>query len=128
VNTRGRLLALAAALVWAVNGGKSEYTSSDNIIGYIYNPVKPALFLPAEEFDPDFLVESVPVVWAESRGDPEAINPTSGTCGLLQIHPIHWRRFANRGLDFWADCTDPAANLAVAQEIWQEQGWKPWGR
>ena len=128
MNTRGRLLALAAALVWAVGGGKSEYTSSDNSIGYIYNPVKPALFLPAEEFDPDFLVESVPVVWAESRGDPEAINPTSGTCGLLQIHPIHWRRFAYRGLDFWADCTDPATNLAVAQEIWQEQGWKPWGR
>lgn len=88
---------------------------------YVYDLQRPALEVP--DLDETFLRESPPVIWAESRGDPEAVNPTSGTCGLYQIHPIHWRRF-----NAWSDCTDPAANQRVAHAIWLEQGWRPWGR
>jgi hypothetical protein len=91
---------------------------------FVYNLDRQPLTV--EGIDPQFLIESVPVIWAESRGDPDAVNPRSGTCGLYQIHPIHRARFAPYG--GWQACTDPAANLQVAYGIYLEQGWRPWGR
>ena len=119
--------ALAAAIAICVPEPE-QGTVVPNYIQYafVYNLARPPVKVDSGEVEQEFLVEAVPVVWAESRGDPDAVNPTSGTCGLFQIHPVHWRRFERFG--GWGWCTDPKANLLVAHEIWLEQGWRPWGR
>lgn len=58
------------------------------------------------------------VMWRESRGDPRAINPSSGCAGLLQIHPCH-------GLG--AKALNPRVNLKFSLRLWQRSGWRPWG-
>lgn len=74
--------------------------------------------------DPVYLQESVPVVQCESRGDPVARN-RSGATGLLQLMPVHARRAASLGYN-WGQMTEPGPNLAVAESLWREQGWRPW--
>lgn len=61
------------------------------------------------------------VARCESTYNTYAVNPSSGTLGLFQIHPdYHIWRF--RGRD-WANAY---ANADVALEIWHEFGWGPW--
>lgn len=31
------------------------------------------------------------IAWSESRGIVQAVNPDSGTVGLMQIHPVHFQ-------------------------------------
>jgi hypothetical protein len=60
----------------------------------------------------------------ESRGDPNAVNPSSGAAGLFQIMPFWWDHYGG-------DRFDPATNVAVARLIWDQQGyaaWSPWNR
>ena len=118
--------ALAAAIAICVPVSEEDTVVPNIQYAFIYNLASPPVKVNSDEVEQEFLVEAVPVVWAESRGNPEAVNPASGTCGLFQIHPVHWRRFERFG--GWGACTDPEANLLVAHEIWLEQGWRPWGR
>lgn len=74
--------------------------------------------------DPVYLRESVPVMLCESRGDPGARN-RSGATGLLQLMPVHARRAASLGYS-WGQMVEPGPNLAVAESLWEEQGWRPW--
>ncbi|WP_416447105.1 transglycosylase SLT domain-containing protein [Leucobacter sp. HNU] len=66
------------------------------------------------------------IVSHESTWNPNAINPTSRTCGLVQIDPMH-------GV---ANCTNPIVNLRwgdayakskggwkASYELWVSQGW-----
>lgn len=46
------------------------------------------------------------IVRKESGWNPNAINSSSGACGLVQIMPLHTAAYAN--------CTDPVANLSWA--------------
>lgn len=58
----------------------------------------------------------------ESRGDPKALNPSSGASGLMQVMP------------FWADhfgysrqeMFNPAINLEMAAWILDRHGWHSW--
>ena len=72
-----------------------------------------------------FLAPATTVMLCESRGRATVVNPSSGTVGLFQIHPIHRRRVEYLGYRF-EQLLDPRVNLAVAFNIWAEQGFGPW--
>jgi len=55
----------------------------------------------------------------ESRGNPNAVNPTSGAAGLLQIMPFWWEHYGGNPFD-------PEANIKVASYIYQQQGFQAW--
>ena len=84
--------ALAAAIAICVPEPEQDTVVPNIQYAFIYNLASPPVKVDSGEVEQEFLVEAVPVVWAESRGNPEAVNPASGTCGLFQIHPVHWRK------------------------------------
>lgn len=49
----------------------------------------------------------------------------AGERGIAQIHPIHAAKFYTRGWT-WDDAFRPERNLAIADQIWLDQGWAPW--
>lgn len=62
---------------------------------------------------------AVAVAYAESLGDPEAVNRNrngSKDSGLWQINSVH-------GFD---DLFDPLENARAAYEVWLAQGWSAW--
>ncbi len=66
------------------------------------------------------------VMWAESRGNPNAVNSTYGASGLFQHLPGYWQaRSAAAG---WAgaDIMEPETNIAVAAWLFGQQGWGAW--
>lgn len=72
------------------------------------------------------------VVERESNFQADAVNPSSGTTGLFQIHPVHskWIK-STYGYDF-SEMKDPYKNSRVAKGIsdqayayWRD-GWQPW--
>lgn len=65
--------------------------------------------------------QAMRVMLCESRGNPLANG--AGNRGLFQINSVHARRV---GGDLEA-LFDPEVNVAVAFQIWSEQGWRPWG-
>lgn len=73
-----------------------------------------------------FRVEDLPRVLClmghESKGNPSAVNPTSGAAGLMQVMPFWAPRF---GYDS-DDLLDPMVNLEVASWILDHQGWTAW--
>jgi hypothetical protein len=89
---------------------------------YVHSLNLPAV--PVGGLDDRFLIESVPVMLCESRGVPEARN-RSGATGLLQLMPVHATRAARLGYS-WGQMMEPGPNLAVAEGLWKEQGWRPW--
>ena len=92
----------------------------------------------------DLVVEAMPdeqlhevlaVIECESYGNPDAVNPSSGTTGLLQIHPGWltgwsdpiWAVTSHDGLP--VDLADPWTNLTAARLIRayeSERGLEPW--
>lgn len=62
------------------------------------------------------------VCMAESGGNPDATNMNDhhgqcrGSFGLMQLACFHTSNPLN-----------PQENIRVAHQIWQEQGWQPWG-
>lgn len=56
------------------------------------------------------------VISRESRGNPRAVNSSSGCAGLLQVHPCH----------HVANVLDPLANLRAGLRLWRASGWAPW--
>lgn len=65
------------------------------------------------------------VLACESHGDPGALN-RSGASGLFQEMAVHAWRYTARGWDWLTDRFDGLRNIAVAAEIFFEQGWRPW--
>jgi hypothetical protein len=66
------------------------------------------------------------IIRCESVGDPNAVNPSSGTAGLFQHRPQYWAaRSAAAG---WAGASilDPEANIAVAAWLVHKDGWQHW--
>lgn len=60
------------------------------------------------------------VILCESRGNPEAVNPTSGAAGLFQL--LGWDRFAARLFGRWVSLFDPAVNARVAYALYVDSG------
>lgn len=75
-----------------------------------------ATYFPADQVD-----KALAVMACESGGDPSAYNP-SGASGLMQV------------MDWWApefgyepeDLFVPEINVAVAYQVWLQQGWGGW--
>jgi hypothetical protein len=66
------------------------------------------------------------IIRCESVGDPDAVNPSSGTAGLFQHRPELWAaRSAAAGIP-GADIFDPASNIEVAAWLAHEDGWQHW--
>ena len=72
------------------------------------------------------------IVNRESRFQADAVNPSSGTTGLFQIHPTHTKWIKKTfGYDF-AEMKDPFKNAEVASALSAEahrmykDGWQPW--
>lgn len=63
---------------------------------------------------PDVAPLMAAVALAESSGNPGASNPSSGACGLWQIHPAE------------SGCTDPQQNAAMAVRKYNTQGLGAW--
>lgn len=89
-------------------------------------------------FPPSEAVNVRRMVYAESRCDPAAYNPTDrngGSYGVAQINGVwcepnvNWPigYFQARGLiDTCADLFDLRTNLVAARHIWARSGWGPW--
>lgn len=76
-------------------------------------------YFPADQVD-----YALAVLWCESRGDPNAANPTSSARGLFQHLERYWpARSTSAG---WAGYSifDPEANVAVA--AWLSAGGTGW--
>jgi soluble lytic murein transglycosylase-like protein len=65
------------------------------------------------------------IVRCESRGDPGAVNASSGATGLFQVMP-RWQALANALHGRWVSLRDPSANTRVAYELYATFGWHPW--
>jgi hypothetical protein len=65
------------------------------------------------------------IVTRESHGNPNAQNRRSSAAGCFQTIKIHAARYRKLGFS-WADRYNPAINLLVALDLYQEQGARPW--
>jgi hypothetical protein len=80
-----------------------------------------ATYFPAHEVD-----RALCIMWHESKGDPNAKNPTSSASGLFQHLARYWpERSSAAG---WASTSifDPIANIAVAAWLVSQDGWRHW--
>lgn len=73
-----------------------------------------ASYFPAGEVE-----RALCIMWFESRGDPNAKNPSSGAAGLFQVMPFWWDHYGG-------DRYDPTTNVSVASLILASQGWTAW--
>ena len=91
--------------------------------------------LVAAHFAPARVDEALAIIECESRGDPNATNPTSGAAGLFQFIPSTWDWVAGEtGLDSYASGApyDPTANTIAAAWLVQrsidtDYSKGPWG-
>lgn len=70
--------------------------------------------------------KALDVGYCESGPDLIAGYNAHGAAGTMQLMPVHAHRFAARGWNFYDDALDPVKNIAIAYELWLEQGWWPW--
>ena len=81
-----------------------------------------AAYFPADQVD-----YALAVLWCESKGNPNAANPTSSARGLFQHLERYWpARSSSAG---WAGYSifDPTANVAVAAWLSADgTGWHHW--
>ena len=69
------------------------------------------------------------VMWCESRGNPEAINSSSGASGLMQHLPQFWDWRARMAGFEGSSPLDPVANINVSAWLLYEHvagGWSHW--
>jgi hypothetical protein len=76
-----------------------------------------ALYFRSEQLD-----RAMCLMTAESGGNSDAWNPTSGATGLMQVMPF-WAGVFGYSHD---DLFRPDVNLWVAGQILEEQGWGAW--
>ena len=83
--------------------------------------------LVARYFQPADVEHALAIIRCESVGDPDAVNPSSGTGGLFQHRPQYWsERSTAAGWAGWS-MYDPEANTAVAAWlVYSNGGWAHW--
>lgn len=88
--------------------------------------------LVAQYFGADRVEEALSVIWCESRGNPAAVNSSSGATGLFQFIPSTWG-WASPAAG-WANyvATNAEANISTAAWLVQssldagQPAWKHW--
>lgn len=78
--------------------------------------------LVASYFRPEDVERVMCLMELESRGDPGAVNPTSGATGLMQVMPFWARRFGHTR----SELKDPLVNLDISAWILERHGWTSW--
>lgn len=81
--------------------------------------IQAATFADTAGFPRDELHTAVAVAYAESLGDPNAVNRNrngSKDSGMWQINSVHG----------FSDLLDPLENARAAYEVWLVQGWTAW--
>ena len=90
------------------------------------NDIEQAIVGGFARFGPAVARQAIDVADCESVG----LNPTAtgaaGERGLFQIHPdYHQERIARLGFT-WDQMYEVGPNIAVAADLYAEQGWSPW--
>lgn len=75
-------------------------------------------YFPADQVD-----RALCIIWHESRGNPNADNPTSSATGLFQVLASLWA--PHYGVTT-AQLYNPETNTRIAAAIWRSQGWWAW--
>ena len=73
--------------------------------------------------DEDVMVR---IAWRESRFECDAKNPRSSAAGLFQTLALHKPRAERLGLSWVEVSTECWASIALAWDLYQEQGTAPW--
>jgi soluble lytic murein transglycosylase-like protein len=73
-------------------------------------------------FQPEDVERVLCLMELESRGDPSAVNPSSGASGLMQVMPS-WAPVFGYTVD---ELQDPIINLEIAAVILDDYGWDSW--
>ena len=66
------------------------------------------------------------IVECEANGDPNAVNPSSGTTGLFQHRPRYWANRSTKALGHIGSLPDPHDNIHVAAWLVAKDGWRHW--
>lgn len=90
--------------------------------------------LVSKYFAPQDVDQALMVMWHESRGRKNAVDPLSGGRGLFQLNESTFRErltptqqfYAKRGLRVGDDIHDPETNVAFAAQVLRERGWNAW--
>jgi soluble lytic murein transglycosylase-like protein len=88
--------------------------------------------LVSNHFPSNRVDQALHIMWCESRGDPEALNPFSGAAGLFQFIPSTWATASSKAGYGGADAFDPEANTATAAWLAQQYEnagqyyWQAW--
>jgi hypothetical protein len=83
-----------------------------------------ATYFPSVDVD-----RALRILACESKGDPHAVNPTSGAAGLFQHIPRFWDERSTAAGYGGSDIFDPVANIAVAAWLAYDApagGWQHW--
>ena len=78
--------------------------------------------LVAVYFAPGDVSTALCLIGFESKGDPNAYNPSSGASGLMQV----LRSWAPKFGVSSADLFDPATNLRISASLKASGGWRHW--
>lgn len=83
--------------------------------------------LVSAHFPPEYVNQALSVMHCESRGNPNAVNPTSKASGLFQHLPKFWDSRSRQAGVPGASIFDPTANVTVAGWLFrQSYTWNHW--
>lgn len=79
-----------------------------------------------KHFPEGMVAKALRVIYCESRGNPDAVNDSSGASGLFQHMPQFWPQRSQAAGFAGASVFDPEANIATAAFLATRDGWRHW--
>lgn len=79
-----------------------------------------------KHFPEGMVAKALRVMYCESRGNPDAVNDSSGASGLFQHLPRFWPQRSQAAGFAGASIFDPEANIATAAFLATRDGWRHW--
>ena len=118
-------LLIVLCLLWLGVGQPVDVAAELETVVFeeLVDPVERWRPLVAEHFPPDEVDTALCIIRHESGGDPEADNPRSTASGLFQILGSLW---APHYQVTTAQLYEPAINIRLAADIWDDSGWSAW--
>lgn len=107
-------------------GGRRTNPGPDSVPGFGPD-VERWRGLVSAHFPANKVDEALSVMHCESRGNPNAVNPTSNASGLFQHLPKYWDSRSRQAGIPGANIFDPGANVRVAAWLYkQSYTWGHW--